>query len=422
VRIAYLINQYPKVTHSFIRREILALEQLGFEIMRISLRGWDLDLADDEDRLERARTRYVLNTQWTTLLAVTALMFVRRPIRFIRALTAAARLSRGSNRPLYVHLAYLTEACTIEPWLRKANILHVHAHFGTNSTAVAMLVSILGGPQYSFTIHGPEEFERILALHLIEKIARSVFAVSISRYGQSQLRKAVRPRDRKKIHIVHCGLDASFQTRVEATMLGNQIVCVARLSPEKGHDVLLEAAHQLASRGIDFQLVFVGDGDLRPQIEKVIEKKSLTSRVRITGWLSSQQVRDEILAARALVLSSFAEGLPVVIMEAMALERPVIATVVGGISELVLSGEHGWLVPSGDATALASAIKSCLEASPEAIARMGEAARERVLVRHDAMTEALKLQELFRYATSDHIVCGGKPTIALGNDASIRNQ
>jgi len=404
VRIAYLINQYPKVSHSFIRREILALEQLGFAITRISLRGWDLELADEEDQLERTRTRYVLRAHWTTLLGAAAVMVARRPIRFMRALTAAWRMSRGSNRPLYVHLAYVTEACRVEPWLRKAGIQHVHAHFGTNSAEVAMLVNMLGGPPYSFTIHGPEEFERIVRLHLVEKVERSVFAVAISAYGQAQLQQALKPAEWKKVHVVHCGLDPTFQVPVASSVPGNQIICIARLSPEKGHTILLDAAERLEAQGIDFQLVLAGDGDIRPQIEQAIAQKKLTHRIRITGWLSSQQVRDAILAARALVLASFAEGLPVVLMEAMALERPVIATVVGGVSELVISGVHGWLVPSGDAKALANAMKSCLEASPETIARMGKAARERVLVRHDVMTEAKKLQQLFYLCQSEQQV------------------
>ena len=369
--------------------------------MRISLRGWDLDLADDSDRLERTRTRYVLHAHWATLLGAALSMLVRRPTRFMRALTAAYRMSRGSQRPLYVHLAYLAEACRIEPWLRKAGIQHVHAHFGTNSAEVAMLVNILGGPQYSFTIHGPEEFELANILPLVEKIRRSAFTVAISQHIQAKLQHAVGQADQGKIQVVHCGLDPIFRSPVAAVSSGKRIVCVARLSPEKAHVILLEAAQSLKAQGVDFQFVLAGDGDLRPQIEGIIAQKGLTERVRITGWLSSQQVRDEILAARALVLASFYEGLPIVIMEAMVLERPVIATAVGGIPELVIPGEHGWLVPSGDAEALCRAMRACLEAPPETISRMGKAARERVLVLHDAMTEARKLQRLFHLCQSD---------------------
>jgi glycosyltransferase involved in cell wall biosynthesis len=199
-----------------------------------------------------------------------------------------------------------------------------------------------------------------------------------------------------KIHVVHCGLDDMFVSEPPIVgALPKQLVCVARLSPEKAHGILLKAALLLTNQGIDFKIVLVGDGELRCQIEAEIAKYNLVDKIRFTGSLAAKQVRNEILAARALVLPSFAEGLPVVIMEAMALRRPVIATFVGGIPELVRTDQDGWLVPPGDSVALAEAMRQCLETSVEVIARMGEAARERVLLRHNVDTEAAKMQKLF---------------------------
>ena len=175
---------------------------------------------------------------------------------------------------------------------------------------------------------------------------------------------------------------------------------MARLSAEKGHTLLLEAARRLAAQGVDFELVLAGDGELRSEIEALIAKYALADKVRITGWISGPQVRDAILAARALVLASFAEGLPVVIMEAMALRRPVIATSVGGIPELVLPGENGWLVPAGDSEALAETMLRCLDTPTDTLTRMGETARERVLARHDADAEAKTLEQLFKKTPS----------------------
>jgi glycosyltransferase involved in cell wall biosynthesis len=137
---------------------------------------------------------------------------------------------------------------------------------------------------------------------------------------------------------------------------------------------------------------------MRGDIELLLKQYGLADRVRITGWISNAQVRDEIIAARALVLPSFAEGLPVVLMEAMALRRPVISTYIAGIPELVRHGENGWLVPAGDVVALANAMRTCLETPVGEITRMGEAARERALARHDANTEAAKLRKLFYLA------------------------
>jgi colanic acid/amylovoran biosynthesis glycosyltransferase len=174
-----------------------------------------------------------------------------------------------------------------------------------------------------------------------------------------------------------------------------RLVCVARLVEQKGQLLLLDAAQRLRERGVDFELVLAGDGELRPEVEARIASLGLRSSVYVTGWISSERVRAELLAARALVLASFAEGLPVVVMEAMALGRPVITTCVAGIPELVRPGENGWLVPAGDVAALADAMAACLASPADSLAHMGTAARQRVLERHDIDHEAAKLAALF---------------------------
>jgi glycosyltransferase involved in cell wall biosynthesis len=401
MRVAYLINQYPKVSHSFIRREILALERHGFEVMRIALRGWDLELVDPEDLQERTRTRYVLRDGTLALLSALILAALSRPARLFRATSLAWRMSRRSDRSLLVHLAYVAEACRIEAWLREAKIEHriehLHAHFGTNSADVAMLVNELGGPPWSFTVHHIELINNPRGIGLPEKIRHCAFVVAISSYGRAQLYRLVEHQHWPKIHLVHCGLDRAYHSvPATDTPAARRLVCVGRLCEEKGQLLLLQAAARLAADGTPFELVLAGDGELRGEIEAVIARRKLDGRVRITGWISGERVREEILAARALVLASFSEGIPVVIMEAMALRRPVIATFVGGIPELVFPGEHGWLVPAGDVEALAQAMRACLAAPIEMLARMGATAHERVLERHDVESEAEKLAALLR--------------------------
>ena len=178
----------------------------------------------------------------------------------------------------------------------------------------------------------------------------------------------------------------------------HRLVCVGRLCEQKGQLLLIEAAHRLAARGVDFKLVLAGDGELRSEIENLIGRYKLENQVRITGWISGDEVRKQLLAARALVLPSFAEGLPMVIMEAMALKRPVISTFVAGIPELVHPGEHGWLVPAGDVEALADVMQACVETPVETLIGMGEYAHKRVLERHCVDTEAAKLINLFQIA------------------------
>lgn len=397
MRIAYFINQYPKVSHSFIRREILALERQGFTVQRIALRGWDAELVDAEDVAERSNTHYVLQGGGKGLLMPVLQTLRAQPRRFFSALWLALRMGQRADRAWPYHLIYLVEACRLLPWLRAFGAEHVHAHFGTNSTEVVMLAQALGGPTYSFTVHGPEEFDKPEFIYLGEKIRRAAFVAAISSYGRSQLFRWVEHRHWDKVQVVHCGLERAFHDVPALAMpVVPRLVCVGRLCEQKGQLLLLEAARLLAAQAVEFELVLAGDGEMRVEIETLIADYGLQSQVRITGWISSEQVRAEILAARALVLPSFAEGLPVVIMEAMALRRPVLTTYVAGIPELVRAGENGWLFAAGAVDELAAALADCLAQPLEVLQLMGEAAYQRVLVRHDIDTEAAKLAALFR--------------------------
>jgi glycosyltransferase involved in cell wall biosynthesis len=397
MRIAYLVNQYPMVSHVFIRREILALERRGVEITRIALRGWDSEVVDEEDHLERKRTRYVLRGGvWALLLGVARLL-ATKPVRLLQALGLALHMGRRAERPLLVHLVYLAEACRIEPWLRADGVDHVHVHFGTNAAEVAMLVRALGGPPWSFTVHGPKEYDNVSPMRLADKIRHCAFVVAITSYGRSQLYRLVEHRHWSKVKVVHCGLEVSlFASITSAASTARRLVCVGRICEQKGQLLLVEAAHELSLRGIDFELVLVGDGEMRAEIEALIKRNELQDKVRITGRVSSEQLHNEILSARALVLPSFAEGLPMVIMEAMALSRPVISTFVAGIPELVHPREHGWLVPAGDVGELSQAMQDCLDTEADALALMGEAARQRVFARHDVDVQAEQLAKLFQ--------------------------
>jgi glycosyltransferase involved in cell wall biosynthesis len=402
MRIAYLINQYPKVSHSFIRREINALESKGVEVLRIALRGWDNDLVDELDHRERRLTRYVLRGGPFALLLSILRTLVTNPLRLFQAFQLAWAMGRAAERPLPIHIVYLAEACTIASWLRNAHISHLHAHFGTNAAEVAMLVNALGGPSWSFTVHGPEEFDKASLIKLDEKLRRANFIAAVSSYGRSQLMRLVASEHWSKIKIIHCGVDTDFYDRAGSEAQSSpRLVCVGRLSAQKGHLILIEATRRLVEEGVRFELVLAGDGELRAEIESAIKRYGLQKFVRITGWVSSEQVRDEILAARALVLPSFAEGLPVVIMEAMALHRPVISTFIAGIPELVRPHIDGWLVPAGDVQGLVAAIRECLEAPVNTLARMGRDGHERVLARHNVDDQAEKLKGYFAIASSD---------------------
>ena len=395
MKIAYLVNQYPKISHSFIRREILALERQGYEVQRLAMRGWADELRDEEDVRERNITRYVLQDGAFAMCVDVLRMAVKQPGRLFKALALACKIGLRSDRPLPLHLIYLAEACRIVPWMSAHGARHLHAHFGTNSTEVAMLASILGGPAYSFTVHGPEEFDKPEFLWLSEKIRRSAFVVGVSSFGRSQLFRWAAAADWPKVQVVHCGIDPDFHAvPMRPIPDAPRLVCVGRLCEQKGQMLLVRAVKAVVTKGIAIHVVLAGDGEMRLAIEALIAELGLQKHVSITGWIDGDRVREEMLSARALVLPSFAEGLPVVVMEAMALNRPVLSTFIAGIPELVLPGETGWLFPAGDVEELAKMLEVCLSASPEQLQTMGEAGYRRVLERHAIDTEAAKLSSL----------------------------
>ena len=399
MRVAYLINQYPKISHAFIRREILALERRGVEVVRFALRGWDAECVDAEDREEQARTRYVLRQGILSLLIASIRILVSSPARFWSALRLALGTGRWSDKPLIFHLVYLGEACRLLPWLRDCSATHVHAHFGTNAAEVVMLARTLGGPPYSITVHGPEEFDKPHSLNLGEKVRRSAFTVAITSFARSQIYRWIERTHWQRVNVVHCGIEAAFhEGPFPRAPSAPRLVCLGRLSPEKGQLLLIEAATLLTAKGLAFELTLVGDGPMRGAIEALVSERGLSDRIRLTGSISTERLREELLNARALVLPSFAEGLPMVIMEAMALRRPILTTWIAGIPELVRDGIDGWLFPAGSVKSLAAAMEDCLSRPVEELWAMGESARARVLERHSVEDQAIRLNELFKFA------------------------
>lgn len=395
--LAYLVNTYPRASHSFIRREILALERAGHPVHRFAMRSDRDSLTDPGDLAEDERTEHVLPLGAPRVILSALGWLAGRPKCALAALRLA--LSCGTQGGRIKHLIYLTEAAHIARRCRSLGISHLHAHFGTNSTTVAMLAEILGGPRFSFTVHGPEEFDSPVALSLKTKMQRAAFTVAVSSYGRSQLYRWADPADWPRIHVVHCGIEPErFPTALPLPETGPRLVAIGRLAEQKGFALLVEAIALAAPALPDLHLTLVGDGPLRPQLETAIAAQGLSDRITLTGWADEARVRDELAKAQALILPSFAEGLPMVVMEAMAAGRPVIGTMIAGVPELVLPEETGQLVPAGDAPALAAAIRA-LSATPHAtLVAMGAAARARVLERHDVNREAARLATLFGLA------------------------
>lgn len=401
VRIAYVTNRYPAASHSFIRREIDAVEAQGIEVVRFSIRPPEMGrLPDPRDQAELTKTTAILGTGLVRIMICALIQLAASPKLSWRGIKVA--FTKCSWRPTEFarRSAYFAEASLLSASIAKQQICHIHAHFGTNPAMVARIASILSDRPYSFTVHGPDEFDAPDSLDLKGKVHDSAFCVAVSSFGRSQLMRWSAFEDWQKIHVVRCGVDASFldpATLTEPAAMPN-LCSVARLSAQKGVPLLLEAAAELRRRERSFRLTLVGDGEMRSEIQSLITSKGLEGCVVLAGLADSSAVISHLQQSRALVLPSFAEGLPVVIMEALALARPVIVSAIAGTPELVRA-DCGWLVPAGSVDQLVEAMEAALEADTKQLASMGYVGRERVAKEYNAAENGKLLAVLFLTAS-----------------------
>lgn len=392
--IAYLNSLYARAGDTFIRAEVLQLRSFGHTVYTFSVREPDTsELVSKEIRDEHAQTDYILRHGLLRLLACAIHELIRTPGNTVAALGLAARCGWPGIKGRLWPFVYYLEACYLSRQLLKKHVDHLHDHNGEGCAFVAMLASTLSGVPYSLTIHGPGEFDKPTLLSLAEKVHRSKFTVAISEYGRSQIQRWIAPGNWGKIQVVRCGVRSNFTDDAIRMVSERRLICVGRLSMEKGHLVLIEAIARMKDAP-PFEVVIVGDGPMRHAIEAKAAVLGVQDRVTMTGWMSSENVHNEIARSCAMILPSFAEGLPVVLMEAFAVGRPVIATAIAGIPELVEPGISGWLVPAGSVDALATAMHELLSTPPAQLASMGLAGTMRVRERHDQRVEARKLEAL----------------------------
>ena len=401
MKVAYVLNTYPQPSQSFIRREIQALERQGVEVLRLPMRASALALVDAGDKAESERCHYVLRAGAVRLLLTFAATVLRAPRRSLGALLLAVQLARAGGGWIK-SLIYLVEAAYVARLTRREGCVHAHAHFGTNATAVAMLAHALGGVSYSFTTHGPEEFDAPHHLSLGQKVDRARFSVAISSFGRSQLSRWASFGAWERIKVVHCGIEpGKFPEPAPLPQGVLRLVAIGRFVEQKGQMVLIEALADAVRDVPDLHVSLVGDGEMRADLEAAIARLGLERNVTLTGWLDEAGVRDALAASHALVMPSFAEGLPMVVMEAMAAGRVVLATYVAGTPELVLPEETGWMVPAGDSQALANAMVRLAAVPHDRLIQMGKLARERVFERHDIDVEAAKLKAMFEASAAN---------------------
>jgi len=395
--IAYLTSSYARAGDTFIRREVEELRHLGWTVDTFSIRrvGSSEQVSDDILR-EQNSTFYILEQGMWRLGITFMAMALKYPLRMGRAFRKASEVRWPGIKSFFWHLFYLVEASCLAHQLIKKDIALLHNHIAMNSGTVALLASILADIPLSMTVHGPHEFMDPEHWGLGKKIAASKLTVCISHFGKSQCMLFSPSDSWHKLQVVHCGLDNTFlNDAMSEPIKSSKLIYVGRLDPEKGTLVLVDAVARLREQNIDFELLVVGDGESRAGCEQYVKTLGLQESVHFLGWQGSDDVRRLIMDSRAMVLPSFAEGLPVVIMEALALGRPVISTYVAGIPELVKNGENGWLVSAGSVDELVIAMRSAIQTSPQTLDEMGERGRQRVLDQHSIEIEVKKLSELF---------------------------
>jgi glycosyltransferase involved in cell wall biosynthesis len=393
-RIAYLVSRYPAYNHTFVLREIRGLRALGFDVRVASIDAADraVEAMTAEEREEARGTFYVKPLGVAGALAAHARVLARWPARYAKALGVALALAGTDPRRLLKYLLYFAEAVVFADWMARERLSHFHTHF---SSTVGLIAARAFPIDMSMTLHGPGEFEEPAGFNLAEKVAASRLVVAISHYGASQIMLHASPEHWSKVEVVPLGIDPSvfaprpFRERPRPF----EVVSVGRLAPVKAQRVLVDAVASLVREGVDVRLRLVGDGPDRAALERDVAVRRLGGSVVFEGWCDQDRVREIYRTADAFALASFAEGVPVVLMEAMAMEIPCVATRITGVPELIRDGVDGLLVAPADPDALARAIAT-LAGDPRLRRRLGAEGRRRVLERYDLAANVERLARL----------------------------
>jgi colanic acid/amylovoran biosynthesis glycosyltransferase len=378
IRLLYLIGQFPAINHSYLLAEVRHLRSLGFEVPTASISPPDrpLEKLTPEEREEAARTFYVKSVPAPRVAFLNLREFILHPMRYLRGLIFALRLGSGSPKRVLYHLAYFAEAILVGRHMRECGVSHVHASF---SATVSLLVARTFPVTMSFGVYGFGELHNPAESHLADLVKGARFVRSISRHGRGQLMLSCDRSEWSKLYYVPLGIDVTefAPGPPRALSLPPHLLCVGRLAPEKGQALLLEAIAALQKEGWPVRLQLVGDGPDRRWLEIRAAELGIASSVEFAGWVDQTRLMEMYREADLFVLPSLAEGIPMVLMEAMAMQIPCVAPCITGIPELIEHGVDGMLFAVADVEGLAKAIRTLLE-SPALCAQIGKQARIRV--------------------------------------------
>ncbi len=396
--LAYLVSRYPAISHTFILREIQHLRALGHSIHTVSVNEPDrpAEAMETYERQEAQATFYVKAQGIWGALSALMHWLVKSPVSLFQTLRTGMQL--GKNGSWFFGLAYVAEAALVARWMQQHGLKHLHVHFGSVGATVGVLVKALTACHLSYTIHGPDEFDDVSGQHLGLKMRQADQVVCISQFAKGQLMRISHPDDWAKLKVCRLGVDpAQFRYRpspIAPETNRARLLCVGRLSSAKAQMLLVQACARLRDEGLDFSLTLVGDGPDRSRIAQAVSALALSDRVELTGSLNQLAVRAQLAQADIFVLPSLAEGIPVVLMEAMSSGVPCVSTPVNGIPELISHDQTGLLATPGDLDSLAAQLRRLIQA-PYLRGKLAQAARAKVLADFDLPRNVAQLSRIF---------------------------
>ena len=384
------------MSHTFFLNEVIQLQKLGLTIDTASINNPDRDFAAMSaiEQVEAQRTLYIKSGGAKKAISSLLDALLHKPSVLVRGLSHSLRLGNGSPSATLKSLFYAVEALILGSWMRKHGHSHLHVHFGGPVASVALLCAQMWDVSYSITIHGPDEFFDIEKFHLSEKISQAAMVLCISNYCRSQLMRITNPVHWDKMHVVHLGVDpALFVPAIKSNANDVvQIACVGRLVPAKGQMILLKACLALRTKGVNFHLRMVGNGTDRHELEAFAQEHSLP--VTFEGSRTHAEILEFLNVTDIFVLASFAEGVPVALMEAMSMQVPCVSTKIAGIPELIRDGIDGFLVSASAVDELENALERLI-ADSALRSKFGKSAREQVLNEFNLPKNAQLLADTF---------------------------
>ena len=396
--LAYLTSQYPMLSMTFVLREVRQLRRMGFHIDTASINAPDRPLANltAEEAEEAGRTYYLKTHGVRGAISAHLKTLLTRFGGYWRGLRLVLSLGGLDIKRLIFNVMYFTEGLMVGVWMQRVRQRHLHVHLGSQAATVGLYVRHIFGFGFSITVHGPEEFYDAQGQYLEQKVAAADFICCISSYARSQLMKFSPYAHWSKLVVSRLGVGPSLFVPRPAKPASDlsEILCVGRLTKAKGQHVLIDAVDRLTRQGRRVRLRLVGDGPDGPSLRERAKQLENPNVVVFEGAVNQDNIRALYEAADIFCLPSLAEGIPVVLMEAMAMEIPCVTTHITGIPELIRSGSEGLLVAPSDLDGLVSALETLMDDAVlrERVAKSG---RARILSDYDLGRNVERLATIF---------------------------